>query len=144
MLVIQRVAAIPPGINTLVWQSAYEGFYFLHRLENQWRSGVNRFDLDGEFLLAARRSDKITGVCGVNIDPYIPLQDVARIRHLYVSPPDRLFGIGSELVNQCLDKLHCRFNSVRLRTPNVETGKFYEKLGFKQVNDATATHILKF
>jgi len=56
----------------------------LSRLKTEWEEAKNRFDDAGEFLLSASFEDLPIGLCGVNIDPYLSDQSVARLRHLYV------------------------------------------------------------
>ncbi len=142
MLEIKTLSALPADMSDLVRQSEEEGFVFMRRLENEWNDETNRFDRDGEFLLAAYRNNKTVGICGVNIDPYASQAHVARLRHLYVSPSNRGSDIGSALVSGCLQKLNKGFKLIRLRVPDAETGKFYERFGFRAVDDPTTSHIL--
>lgn len=141
MIVIEATTDLPSDLGNLVRQSEEEGFNFIRRLKNEWDTSTNRFDGFGEFLLAAYSEEKTIGVCGVNVDPYSSKQGVARLRHLYVAPANRSNCVGSDLVKHCLGNLPSSFNIIRLRVPNAETGRFYERLGFELVDDATATHV---
>ena len=143
MFRVERVTVLPPDFGNLVRESEAEGFAFVRRLESEWKDGSNGFDRVGEFLLAAYCSNKIVGICGLNIDPYVADPDVARLRHLYVSPAHRSDGLGSILVSQCLEHLDSKFKRLRLRVPDRATGEFYEKLGFLAVEDATASHVIE-
>jgi len=139
---IEQIKHLPADFGKLVHHSEQEGFVFLRRMNQEWRDNANRFCQSGEFLLAAVDSDQLVGVCGVNIDPYVNSPSTARLRHLYVAPPRRSEAIGTQLVRTCLDLSRQTFSLMRLRVPNVETGAFYEKLGFTAVRDATASHTL--
>ena len=138
---IQIITRLPGNIKGLVQESEKEGFAFINRLKTEWEEASNCFDGTGEFLLSASSDNYSMGVCGINVDPYLSDQGVARLRHLYVSPAYRSRSIGSELVRACLNNLSNTTRMVRLRVPEPETGRFYEKLGFKAIRDTTATHI---
>lgn len=142
MLLVKRITVLPPDLGELVQQSEAEGFAFVRRLESEWNNDSNHFDRVGEFLLAAYLNNKVVGICGLNIDPYVTDPHIARLRHLYVSPAHRSDGLGSILVRQCLENLNPTFKKLRLRVPDRATGKFYEKLGFVAIDDATATHVI--
>ena len=102
MALIIRISDLPDRFDLLVHESLSEEFHFLHKMKNEWRSGVNLFSKDGEIVLGAFHGDLIVGICGVNIDPYSDDQNIGRLRHLYVSSSYRRSGLGSQLVNQCL------------------------------------------
>lgn len=78
----------------LVEESTIEGFRHLKRLVNDYESGVNKFDKDGEALFIALQNNEIVGVCGLNSDPYVTSKEVGRVRRLYVLPRVRRFGLG--------------------------------------------------
>lgn len=137
---ITSITELPSDLNVLVRDSEQEGFAFINRPVSEWASNVNRFDDSGEFLLISSSDRKTSGICGVNIDPYLSDPAVARLRHLYVLPTFRSQAIGSKLVYECLDQAKLCFAFVRLRVPNVRTGRFYESLGFTAIEHVTATH----
>ena len=69
--VIERLSGEPADrLGALVAESERQGFRFVRRLVDEWRSGANRFDRPGEVLFAARAGDDVIGVCGLNIDPH--------------------------------------------------------------------------
>jgi len=140
---IKVTTELPGNIEDLARESVNEGFGFINRLKTEWVEAINRFDDTGEFLLSASLADMSVGVCGINIDPYLSDQSVARLRHLYVSPVYRYRSVGSDLVRACLGNLSENTRVVRLRVPDKNTGQFYEKLGFKEIDDTTATHIFR-
>jgi GNAT superfamily N-acetyltransferase len=128
--------------SSLITESLDEGFRFLLRLADEWRSGRNRFDHSGEGLFLARTQQKIVGVCGLNRDPYVSQASVARLRHLYVRPANRRQGVGRLLVEHVVDFARPTFSKLRLRTDNPQAKEFYEKFGFLAVEEVSATHYL--
>ena len=140
---IRKITKLPSDIEKLVRESETEGFAFVRRLQHEWEEAVNRFDSVGEFLFLASCSNQSIGICGVNADPYLSDISVFRLRHLYVLRAYRSQYVGSSLVRACLENLHDTTSLIRLRVPEIDTGRFYEKLGFKAVNDTTATHVFR-
>lgn len=69
---IQLTSVTPdsPGFAELRSQSMAEGFNMLRRLEDNWLSGLNRFDRPGEKLIGASVDGVIVGVGGLNIHPF--------------------------------------------------------------------------
>ena len=90
------------GLAELAREASSDGFSFVARLINEWKSGANRFDQPGERLLGAVVSGEVVGVCGINRDPYLKDEAVGRLRHLYVKKAARGSGVGSVLVAQLL------------------------------------------
>ena len=139
---IDKVTTLPLQLSLLVAHSEIEGFSFVRRLVNEWFEGSNQFNSDGEFLLAAQVQNQCVGVCGVNIDPYTENKGIARLRHLYVLQAYRSSGVGTLLVRECIKRLDPGFTELRLRVPNVATGRFYEKLGFIGIDNHRASHTM--
>ena len=119
----------------LVVESQREGFAFVRRLVNEWESGDNRFDRPGEALFAAVADGRVVGVCGLNVDPYLPGGRVGRVRHLYVAAAFRRRGIGAGLVEAVIRTAHGTFDRLRLRTDSEPAARFYESLGFRRTDD---------
>lgn len=138
------VTQLPSDLEELIRESDREGFAFVKRLASEWVSNINRFDNIGEFLLVSSSFNRTTGICGINTDPYLLDPEVARLRHLYVLPAFRSQAIGSKLVCECLARAKPKYKCVRLRVPDDGTGLFYENMGFKAIEDATATHSFVF
>ena len=111
-------------------ESVAEGYQFIARLCDEWRSGANRFDAPGEGLFVAQHSSGLVGVCGLNRDPYVDDPSIGRVRHLYVNPSHRRQGVGRSLVTTLIEAAAVRFRILRLRTtPGAES--FYQALGFQ-------------
>jgi len=122
-----------PALEAVRAESVLEGFKFVARLCEEWRSGANRFDAPGEGLFVAQNSTGIVGVCGLNRDPYVDDLAIGRVRHLYVSPSCRRQGIGRALVTTVTEAARIRFRMIRLRT-TPDAGSFYRALGFQCVS----------
>jgi GNAT superfamily N-acetyltransferase len=138
---IDAVTGLHPGLALLQDEADREGFNFVRRLVDDYHSGANRFDRRGEALIGAIQKDALVGICGLNRDPYLQDPSVGRLRHLYVRPAMRGQGIGTSLVETLLAGAHDVFAGVRLRTDRDSAARFYQRLGFQPVRDATASHV---
>ena len=142
---IERLSDLPPAsLEALVAESEQGGLRFMRRLVEEWASGANRFDGDGEALFAALIDGRVTGVCGLNIDPYAAAARVGRVRHLYVLSAYRRLGVGRQLVGGVIEAARGRFDILRLRTQNPAAARLYEQLGFSRCAGAPdCTHLLE-
>jgi len=123
-------------------EASAEGFRFVDRLIEEWRSAANRFDRPGELFLGGFLERQLLGFCGLNYDPYTDQGGVARLRHLYVRRDVRRTGVASALVRLILSEAKGSFHLVRLRTDTSDAAEFYARLGFVSVIDATPSHEL--
>ena len=131
-----------PHLDNLLEASEQEGFRFLRRLINDWQSGANRFDAQGEMLIACTENDKTIAVGGLNLDPYSDDPQIGRIRHVYVDHDHRRRGIGRCLVDKLIAHARNNFRAVRLRTNTPSGDQFYQSLGFSLLtNHTTVTHV---
>ncbi|MCC0035142.1 MAG: GNAT family N-acetyltransferase [Hoeflea sp.] len=117
-----------------------DGYPFVERMRQDWKSGDNRFDGPGERLIGAFEDDTLVGFCGLNRDPYLS-ENAGRIRHLYVDRDHRHAGIARTLVGKALEGAEIWFPRVRLRATPASRG-FYEQLGFQEVEEPEATHTM--
>ncbi len=130
-LSVTRLDELPPDrLADLIAESEREGFALVRRLVDDWESGDNRFDRPGEALFAVVADGRVLGVCGLNIDPYLPGGMVGRVRHLYVVATFRRRGIGTGLVAAVIRAARGTFDRLRLRTESESAVRFYESLGF--------------
>lgn len=131
---IRRVTNLPDGIIDLAAVAAAEGHYMLDRLVAEWRSGDNRFNAAGEALFATGEGQWLAGVAGLNVDPFADeLEQVGRVRRLYVHPTYRGRGVGTDLV-QALERAAIgNFAKLTVFTPAVAGARFYEQRGFIRV-----------
>ena len=141
MLAITQLEALPPELVDLEREASAQGFNFLGRLIHEWRTGSNRFDKPGERLLVAVDAGNIVGIGGLNVDPYRPIGDTARLRRLYVANDFRRQGVGEALVCALLKEAPRTFRMVRLSTDTEAAAAFYARLGFSAIEDETATHV---
>jgi ribosomal protein S18 acetylase RimI-like enzyme len=131
MIAIERIDCLPiDRLEPLVAQAAATGFQALARLQDEWQSGLNRFDQPGEALFIAADNGFIVGICGLNQDPYLHDPTVGRVRHLCVGVQHRRKGIGSRLVRAVMGAANGRFTRLRLRTNSADADGFYLSLGF--------------
>jgi len=141
MLAIAQIKTLPSLLVDLEREASAQGFNFLGRLIEEWNMGSNRFDKPGERLLVATDNGFIVGIGGLNVDPYEPTGDTARLRRLYVANGFRRRGVGEALVCALLEGASQRFRVVRLSTDTDAGAAFYSRLGFSRVENATATHL---
>jgi GNAT superfamily N-acetyltransferase len=120
------------------------GYRFLHRVVDEWESGVNRFSLPGEALLVAELNGRWVGICGLSIDPYLDDPRVGRVRNVYVLAECRRAGIGRRLVEEAVSRARGSFDRLRLRGEEQGPARLYESLGFRQCQGIpNCTHIME-
>ena len=139
---ISRIDQLPDDIEPLRLEAAAGGFEFVSRLVEEWRSGVEDFSLPEEAFFEARVRERLVGVGGVSIDPYLSADPpIGRIRHLYVAEDMRGRGVGSALLQVILAHAKGNFRHVRLRVGDPTADPFYRARGFTPVTDRDdATH----
>jgi aminoglycoside 6'-N-acetyltransferase len=143
---VHRVNALPlDELQPLREEATAQGFEFVGRLIDEFASGRNRFDKQGEALFTARNGDVLAGIGGLNIDHYANDPSVARVRHVYVLDAQRRQGAGRALLMAIMTAAFESFAELRLRTNTAEGALFYESLGFAPVTDTnSATHVFRF
>jgi GNAT superfamily N-acetyltransferase len=137
---IERIAQLPEDFGELIALSLREDFRAMQRMRDDWDSGVNRFDREGEVLFEARLGPRLVGICGLNQDPYARSSAIGRVRHLYVHPESRRRGIGRLLVLKIVECASRSFARLRLRTASADADRFYVALGFRRVAESDVTH----
>jgi predicted acetyltransferase len=111
------------------------------RFIQEWLDGRNRFSRAGEKAYVARRGDRISGVCGLNLDPFAGSETIGRVRRLYVASRDRRNGVGTAVIDQIMADARGVFEWIRLRTYDPDATAFYEAIGFHPViGDENCTH----
>lgn len=144
MLTILPFAPFGDDYAALLAESVAQGQRMLQRLRDNWQKGANRFDQNGEILIAGFINDELAGVCGRNIDPYNVDTQQGRVRHLYVAQRFRRNGVGSALVRYILDDVAEHFSCLNTNAPE-SAYAFYQGLGFARVTDnVTVTHCYRF
>lgn len=146
MMLIERVSSLEKNqLDLLINDSLSEGYRFIKRLVDDYVTGSNRFDKNGESLYVAKIDGEVIGIGGLNIDPFLNLPDVGRVRHLYVLRKNRGVGVGKKLLNTIIDEGRKHFRTLRLSaTDNPVADKLYIECGFSKVEGIyKATHILE-
>lgn len=144
MFTIEQITALPVGFVRLADLAHSEGFPFLERMQEEWLTGGNRFDRPNEALFcttlpipgelpAEVGSGQLVGICGLNVDPYLSVDSVGRVRRLYVTPHYRRAGIGAALTRRVIEAANGRFVTLRLFTATPAAARFYERLGFQRI-----------
>ena len=136
---------LPVDIDSLANAADAEGYNHIHRLLADWRDGKERFTSDGCLLLAVYGSDghappQAMAIGGVTSDPF--LQDTLRLRRFYVHPDVRRQGLGASLASALIQEAVATGKPVVVHAGDERAAKFWEKLGFSQVQDANHTHHL--
>jgi GNAT superfamily N-acetyltransferase len=129
-----------PDVGALSERAESEGYRFVKRAVREWQAGTNRFSRPGEGLYLAWAGDRVIGVCGVSVDPYLDDSTVARLRHVYVHPEHRRRRVAAALVARCLADASATFGRIRLRTSNPIADSFYRSIGFEAIDEQDATH----
>jgi GNAT superfamily N-acetyltransferase len=129
-----------PDVAVLVAESEQAGLSLVRRLVSEWGDGSNRFDRPGEAVFGAWVSERLVGVCGLNIDPYAGDPRVGRVRHLYVLEASRRLGVARVLMAEVLGAARGRFETLRLSTSNPAAARLYESLGFRRADGPHCTH----
>lgn len=123
----------PLALNSLAIEANAEGHSIVARLQHEWATGENGFDLPGERSYVATLDGRICGVCGLNIDPFAGDNRVGRVRRLYVSPTARRRGVGSLIMNHLVRDAAGWFDDLHLRTYDSNASAFYIAAGFSLV-----------
>ena len=127
----------------LLAEANSEGFDFIARLQDEYRSGLNRFNRQGEILFGVFEGERMVAVGGLNNDPYLEDPLVGRVRHIYVLNAYRGKGAGRMLLNSIIEEAKRHYAMITLKTETEEASLFYKSLGF--VNEPaieSATHHL--
>lgn len=118
----------------LVEESKLAGYRHVVRLVEDYNSGINTFDKQGEVLLGAFDKQRLIGICGLNQEPYNLEPGIGRLRRMYVLHEYRRMGIGRILVNEITRLAQDQFKVLVLHTENKEAEVFYTSLGFLNNN----------
>ncbi|MFD0678322.1 MULTISPECIES: GNAT family N-acetyltransferase [unclassified Paenibacillus] len=144
-IIIQKVNHLDTHkLILLVEESASEGFRHIKRLVNDYETGANKFDKEGEALFIAYQNNEIVGVCGLNRDPYVKSKEVGRVRWLYISPRVRRLGIGRTLMDSVITEARKKYKMLVLRTDNPIADVFYLSIGFSvKLDSENDSHLLQ-
>jgi len=133
-----------PLIEPLVDESQREGFEFVRRTIDDWKSGANRFSRTGEGLWGLVCGAELIGIGGLSVDPYVKNADTGRVRHLYISKAYRRKRCATLLMKTIIGQAQLYFRVLRLFTANPAAAAFYEQLGFEHLPGNKVSHVLTF
>jgi Predicted acyltransferase len=141
-LLLEAITPAEPGFIALKAESLRQNLNMLHRLEENWLRGENRFNAPGEKLLGAFNNGKLVGICGLNRDPFSVHTRAGRIRHFYINEANRGKGIGQQLLTAVILEAGIWFDFLNTNAPE-SAWRFYGKHGFVPVSDdSRVTHRL--
>lgn len=113
----------------------------MDRLAAEWEAGRNRFEQNGEALLAAYVGNVLVGVGGVTRDPNVP--GSLRMRRFYVRPAFRRQGVGESMAVVLIASAPASICCFTVNAGDADAGAFWEALGFARDGGAeTHTHVL--
>ena len=128
-------------IRHLAHLASAEGFQFLDRFVSELQQDSVALDSPREFFLGFVVHGDLVGMGGVTPDPYVQDAQTGRVRHLYVRPDHRRESVGRDLLHELESRAFMTYSILRLRTDTIAAARFYEALGYRPVDDATATHV---
>ncbi|WP_020395976.1 GNAT family N-acetyltransferase [Thiolinea disciformis] len=134
---IRLLNSLPPAFEMLSQANEREGFHFLKRLKQEFVSGVNCFDKEGEILCGVYQNEQLIALEGINTWLY---QDnsVGRLRRFYVLPDYRKQGIGRLLLTHLENAASSHFETLYLYTDTVSAAQFYQACGYEACDEAEA------
>ncbi|QJX07183.1 MULTISPECIES: GNAT family N-acetyltransferase [Rhizobium] len=131
---------LPQEIADLESEARQEGYLHITRLIDEWSTGDNRFQRDGERLLGAYVDDALAGIGSMTVET--AMSGVLRMRRFYVRPATRGRGIGRILALALLDHARSFCTVVTVHAGNDGAAKFWESLGFQPHGRDGYTHLL--
>lgn len=139
MFTLAPVTPDTAGFDRLLAESRAGGHQMLSYFDENWRSGANTFDRNGEIVFGAWDGETLVGTCGRNVDPYDPHPRAGRIRYLYVAEQYRRHGIGQLLIGAMQRNAASYFDYLNTNAPEAAFA-FYQRLGFVALSREYATH----
>lgn len=143
---IKEVQELPKTISELAKHSAKEGFSFVHRLIDEFESGVNRFDGAGEFFLLVYDGEKLIACGGLNQQRTEDASQsrIGRVSRFYVLPKYRQQGVG-KLLLQFLEKKAIKdFSALCLQTHTKSASNFYQKMNYVYIENYSNYNYFKY
>jgi GNAT superfamily N-acetyltransferase len=129
---IAEICKLPEDFKQLAAEASAEGHGFLSKMQAEWISSKNCFDLENEILYEVRSEEGILiGIGGLNVDPYVSDPEIGRVRHVFIARNFRGAGIGKALVGKIVGYAQGKFGLLRLSTQNPKAVTLYESFGFE-------------
>ncbi len=150
---IKAADPLPAGLDDLAIEATAAGIRNVGTLIQQWESGDNRFNREGEALIIAVASGRVqsdfasqSGVAAVGVGGLSQCPDVPgalRVRRFYVATAWRRRGIARAIALRLIstgfahtETLTCNARASAAAPP------FWEHLGFEPTDRPGITHVL--
>ncbi|MGO6849120.1 GNAT family N-acetyltransferase [Rhizobium beringeri] len=131
---------LPQEIADLESEARREGYLHITRLVDEWSTGDNRFQRDGERLLGAYADEVLAGIGGMTVET--AMSGALRMRRFYMRPAMRGRGIGRMLAMALLDHARSFCTVVTVHAGNDGAARFWESIGFQPHGRDGHSHLL--
>jgi GNAT superfamily N-acetyltransferase len=134
---------LPEGFDALRAEAAAEGHGNMDRLAVDWASGAQRFDREGEALLAAFVDGELAGIGGITVEPTATEAAALRMRRLYVARPHRRGGVARTIASALAQEAFGSAAWITVHAGNPGAEAFWEAQGFIRVRGRPWSHELR-
>jgi GNAT superfamily N-acetyltransferase len=134
---------LPDGFAALRTEAAAEGHRHMDRLEADFESGAQRFDRDGESLLAAFVEGELAGIGGITHEPGETAEPALRMRRLYVAPSYRRGGVARAIASALAQEGFSHVALITVHAGNPGADAFWQAQGFTAVEGRPWSHQLR-
>ncbi|WP_327211219.1 GNAT family N-acetyltransferase [Rhizobium leguminosarum] len=140
-VVVRQIVELPDQFDQLLLEAEAEGFEMISVLQDEWRSGANRFERPGEILALATIDGEVAGIGGTTQD----FMDSGwlRMRRFYVRPAYRRLGVGRQIALFVLEHAKAFARPIVLYTAGPEAEVFWPTIGFTPIERENTTHIFR-
>lgn len=146
-ITIQHIkTSLPEEISQLAQQAKKDGFDFVERLIEEFNSGENRFERQGETCVVVYDEDRLVA-CGALNQQYEHNEFsncIGRIRRCYVHPDYRKTGVGRQLLAELERYAGQQFSALCLQTESYDAAHFYRKLNYVHVENNPSYNYFKY
>lgn len=141
IVAVRRIVELPDRFDQFVIEAAAEGFNNMSVLQEEWRSGSNRFERPGEILALATVGNQMAGIGGITQD-FVD-SGWLRMRRFYVRPDYRRRGVGRKLALFVLEYARAFDRQIALYAGGPEAEAFWPTLGFCLIEREHTTHVFQ-
>jgi GNAT superfamily N-acetyltransferase len=134
---------LPEGFDRIRAEAAAEGHRHMDRLADDWTSGAQRFDGDGQALLAAFLDGDLVGVGGITREPTVVTELALRMRRLFVSARARRAGVARAIASALAQEGFGHAALITAHAGNPGADAFWEAQGFRRVDGRPWSHELR-
>src|SRR5687768_13015391 len=99
--VVPAQFVLPDGLALLADAAEIEGIRIVTTVVDRWRDGSERYDREGEALLAAVSDGEVVGIGGLSRCPHV--ENALRVRRFYVAPGWRRRGVARALASSLIE-----------------------------------------